>query len=54
VKSSACRRVRHKALGQWVANQRVYKRKGSKRMTPARIGELNGIPGWLWDVRKKD
>ena len=41
-------------LGKWVADQRLRKRKGSKRMTPARTEELNSIPGWLWDVRKKD
>ena len=46
--------TQHKALGKWVAHQRVYKRKGSKSMMPARIEELNSIDGWLWDARKKD
>ena len=51
---AGCEGAQHKALGEWVSHQRVYKREGSKRMTPARIEELNSIPGWLWDARKKD
>ena len=51
---AGCEGAQHKALGHWVSDQRVYKRKGSKRMTPARIEELNSIEGWLWDVMKKD
>ena len=51
---AGCEGARHKALGEWVSKQRVLKRKGSKRMTPARIEELNRIPGWLWDVMKKE
>ena len=47
---AGCEGAEHKALGQWVKVQRVYKRKGSKRMTPARIEELNSIDGWLWEV----
>ena len=50
---AGCERAQHKALGEWVAHQRAHKTKGSKRMTPARIEELNSIPGWLWDARKK-
>ena len=51
---AGCEGAQHKALGNWVSHQRKLKRKGSKRMTPARIEELNSIPGWLWDVRKKE
>ena len=51
---AGCEEAQHKALGKWVADQRVHKRKGSKRMTPARIEELNSIEGWLWEARKKD
>ena len=51
---AGCEGAQHKALGKRVAKQRVHKRKGSKRMTPARIEELNSIPGWLWDARMKD
>ena len=50
---AGCEGAQHKALGEWVAQQRKFKRKGSKRMTPARIEELNSIPGWLWDPRTK-
>ena len=51
---AGCEGAQHKALGKWVSKQRLYKRKGSKCMTPARIEELNSIEGWLWDGRKKD
>ena len=51
---AGCEGAQHKALGKWVNRQRLHKRKGSKRMTPARIEELNSIPGWLWDAWKKD
>ena len=51
---AGCEGAQHKALGIWVKHQRAFKRKGSKRMTPARIEELNSIDGWLWDARKKD
>ena len=51
---AGCEGAQHKALGQWVSNQRSYKGKGSKWMTPARIEELNSIEGWLWDAGKKD
>ena len=51
--NAGCEGAQHKALGTWVANQRAFKRKGSKCMTPARIEELNSIDGWLWDARKK-
>ena len=51
---AGCEGAQHKALGQCISDQRVYKRRGRKCMTPARIEELNSIEGWLWDVRKKD
>ena len=51
---AGCEGAQHKALGQWVSQKRALKRKGSKCMTPARIEELNSIPGWLWDARKKE
>ena len=38
----------------WVNKQRMLKSKGSKRLTQARIEELNSIDGWLWDARKND
>ena len=53
-KVPGCEGAEHKALGIWVKKQRLFKRKSSKRMTPARIEELNSIEGWLWDARKKD
>lgn len=51
---AGCEGAQHKALGKWVSRQRAFKKKGGKRMTPARIEELNSIEGWLWDLRKKD
>ena len=42
-------------LGAWINNQRQAKKAmdaggKSKKMTPARVAALEGVPGWAWDL----
>jgi hypothetical protein len=39
-------------LGHWVDTGRVWRRNG--RLSAARQGELEGVPGWVWDPFEHD
>jgi superfamily II DNA or RNA helicase len=39
-------------LGRWVVNRRSDRTRG--RLDPARITELEALPGWTWDTRADD
>jgi hypothetical protein len=37
-------------IGRWVAKRRSERNNG--RLGPARVAELEALPGWTWDARR--